>query len=617
MSGSHSQPESVLDCGGKRSATPLSSEYGLSPTQPKAPSPLRSAGAVQDASSPLRIAGIAAAFCLLVAGYMLYQHTRASERDPWKSPQLLALKEQLRAEPQNEAIKTEIRRLDLEFRQRYVRRLNLDRTGGWLLVGGMVVMLVAARQSAKLRALPWLPKLRGDVSAEIRTTSARARWSVAGIGLVTGASLLALALTATSRLPQSAAELDKLLGKSGAALDDLPTLAEFQVNTPRFRGWDGGGVAPAGFDLAFLRAPEVGVVWKSSVTAVGFNSPVAWGDRVFLSGGDAEKREVFCYDGSSGALLWQREVTKLPGSPARQPEIPEMTGFAAPTMATDGRRVFVMFGNGDLAAFTFDGAPVWGKNFGVPRNMYGQASSLAIWPGVLVVQLDQDEDAPGGSKLLAFDCATGRTIWERTKPTHGSWSSPVIIEADGKPQIITLALPFVMSHALADGAELWRAELMSGEIAPSPIFAGGFVFVVSPSGELFALRADGAGDVSKTHVAWRALDNIPDITSPVSNGELVFTVTTMGGLACFEATTGKLLWQHELEVEVQASPAIVGNELLVVSTHGDLIVAAVAREFIELARVKLEDEFHASPAFAAGRMFLRGAANLWCLGETK
>ena len=257
------------------------------------------------------------------------------------------------------------------------------------------------------------------------------------------------------------------------------------------------------------------------------------------------------------------------------------------------------------------------KHLGVPKNMYGHAASLAIAPGKLIVQMDQDEGAPGGSKLLALDGATGRQLWERPKPTHGSWASPIIVAAAGKTQIITLALPFVMAHALADGGELWRAELMNGEVAPSPLFAGGLVFAVVPSSDLVAIRPDGAGDVTKSHVAWKASDNIPDITSPVSNGELIFTVTTMGGLACFEVATGKLIWQKDLELEVQASPAIAASQLLLSGTKGELISLQVGREFKELSRTKLEDTFHASPAFLEGRMFLRGATNLWCLGNRK
>ena len=609
MSADFKSAEAVVDCGGKRSATPLLPAPG---SPGKAVSPLRSATAVQEAAPLWRIAWISAAFCLLVCGYMLYQHALASERDPWKSPQLLGLKEKLRAAPADEAVKAKIRRLDLEFRQRYVRRLSLDRTAGWLLVGGVAVMLLAAKQGAILRTLPWLPKLNPEAANESRELADRARWSVAGIGVVTGASLLALALTASSPLPRSAGELDKLLGKSGEseAAANISSLADLQANWPRFRGLDGGG----GSTLTNL---PTNVLWKSPVPAAGFNSPIVWGNRIFVSGGDTAKREAFCFDANDGKLLWQRSVEHVPGSPAKQPEIPEMTGFAVPTMACDGRLAFVLFANGDLAAFTLDGAPAWSKNIGVPKDMYGHATSLAIWPGKLIVQLDQDEGTPGGSKLLAFDCATGRQLWERTKPTHGSWASPIIIEAAGKLQIITLAIPFVMSHSLTDGNELWRAELMEGEITPSPIYAGGHIIVVSPAGNMIALRPDGAGNVTKSHVAWSTDENIPDITSPVSNGELVFTVTTGGSLAAFEIKDGKMIWEKDLELEVQSSPALAGNQLLVLGTKGDLISIEAGREFKELSRIKLEDAFHASPAFAGSRLILRGATSLWCLGETK
>ena len=117
----------------------------------------------------------------LVTGYMLYQHALASERDPWKSPQLPALKENLRTTPTDESVKAEIRRLDLEFRQRYMRRLSLDRTGGWLLVGGLAVMLLAVQQAAKLQARSWLPKLKPEAASEARQLTTHSRWSVTGI----------------------------------------------------------------------------------------------------------------------------------------------------------------------------------------------------------------------------------------------------------------------------------------------------------------------------------------------------------------------------------------------------------------------------------------------------
>jgi outer membrane protein assembly factor BamB len=575
----------------------------------------RSAGAFHPLAKILSLtAWTTAAFCLFVCGAMLYQHSVAAERDPWKSPQLLALKERLRAAPADESLRNEIRRLDLEFRQRYFRRLALNGSGGWLLVAGVGALLLTARSAKHLTQQPPNPQRRMDAQSLALQAASRARWSVAGVGALVGAGLLALAFTSQSPLPDRAGDLNKLLAGGETAASDLPSLAEFQTNWFRFRGPDGGGATKGDGNLSFDGKSGGGVVWKSPVLAPGFNSPIVWSNRVFISGGDAQKREVFCYDAADGKLLWQRAVDRVPGSPGKTPEISDTTGFAAPTMATDGRRACVLFANGDLAAFNFNGAPVWSRSIGVPKNMYGHAASLAIWPGKLIVQLDQDEGAPGGSKLLAFDCATGRPLWERSKPTHGSWATPIIIEAAGKIQIITLALPFVISYSLADGNELWRAELLEGEITPSPIFASGLVIVVSPSAKLIAIRPDGAGEVSKSHIAWTAEENAPDVTSPASNGELVFTVTSSGLLTCFGATEGKKVWEQDLAMEVQSSPAIAGNHLLLLGTKGDVVVVKAGRAFHELARNKLDDAFHASPAFANGRVFLRGATNLWCLG---
>jgi outer membrane protein assembly factor BamB len=567
-----------------------------------------------------RIAIVAGVFCLLVCATMLYHHFTAAQRDPWKSPQLLRLKEQLRARPADEAVKNEIRRLDLQFRQRYVRRLSLDRTGGWLLVGGLLVMVLAAQPAAKRPAKPWLPELNPDANNQARRVAAQSRWSVAVLGAVAVIGLATIALTASSPLPNSAVEIDKLLGVApeGETAAAAPSLDEFRANWPRFRGPDGSGVSAfTNVGLTWDEKSGVGIAWQSPVPAPGHNSPVVWSNRVFISGGDAARREVFCYDAADGKLLWRRAIENVPGSPAQQPEIPELTGFASPTMACDGRRIFVIFANGDLAALTTDGAPVWSKNLGVPKNTYGHAASLALWPGKLIVQFDQDDGAPGGSKLLAFDCATGRVLWERRKPTHDSWATPIILETAGQTQIITLAVPFIMSFSLADGRELWRAELLEGEITPSPIFAGGLVVAVNPSAEVYALKPDGAGDVTKTHVAWRGGDGVPDVTSPVSNGELVFTVTSSGLLTCVDLKDGKKVWEKDLEMEVQSSPAIVGDKLLVLGTKGVAVVVAAGREFKEIGRSRLADQFLASPAFASGRMYLRGETNLWCLGGKK
>ncbi len=580
--------------------------------------PLRSATAVQSITSLSRTTWIAAAFCLIVAMAMLYQHFQAAERDPWKSPQLLALKEKLRASPADESLRSEIRRLDLEFRQRYFRRLALNVTGGWLLAGGVAALLIASKTSRRLVQQPPMPPRRGAAETAATAIVPRARWSVVSVGAVLVTGLLALVLTGSSLLPEQPEDLNKFLGRDEDTASDAPSLVEFQINWPQFRGADVGGVAVRGnWNFSFGQAPDAGVLWKSPVPAAGFNSPVVWSNRVFISGGDAQQREVFCFDATDGKLLWRRAVENVPGSPTKQPAIAEATGVAAPTMACDGRRAFAIFANGDLAAFTVEGSPVWSKHLGVPKNAYGHAASLAIWPGKLVVQWEQEEGAPGGSKLLAFDCATGRLLWERNKPTRDSWASPIIFEAAGKMQVVSLALPFVMSHSLADGGELWRAELMEGEVTPSPIFAGGHVILISPASGLIALRPDGAGDVAKSHVAWKYEDNLPDVTSPASNGELVFTVTSAGVLTCLDMKDGKKIWEKDFEMEVQSSPALAGKQLFLLGTKGDAVLVEAGRAFAELGRAKYEDRFDASPALVDGKIYLRGSTNLWCIGTSK
>jgi outer membrane protein assembly factor BamB len=560
---------------------------------------------------------IAVAFCVLLCAVMLYNHLTATTNDPWKSPQLLALKEKLVLEPKNEEVKQDIRRLDFEFRQHYRRRLALDGFGGWLLLGGALALVLAARQAAELRKQLPRPQPARDSADQARHAATCARWAVVAVGGVAMVIVAAFALNAGSPLPASAAELDKLLGRGGdgTAVSDAPSPAEFAANWPRFRGPTGGAVAAAtNLPLSWDEKSGAGILWKSALPVHAPNSPVVWSNRVFLTGGSAAKREVLCYDATTGQLLWQRAVENVPGSPAKPPEVPEETTFAAPTAATDGRRVFAVFANGDLAALTVDGAPAWSKNIGVPKNPYGYATSLALWPGRLIVQLDQDSGAPGGSRLLCFDAATGRQIWERARQTTGTWSTPIVIEAAGKVQIITLGLPHVTSYALADGAELWRAELLEGEVTPSPVFAGGLVLVVSPSAKLVALRPDGAGDVTKSHAVWTNEDNQPDVTSPVASAELAFTANSGGLLTCFDMKDGKKLWEKDLEMEVQASPSLVGNKVLVLGTKGLTVVCEAGREFKEVSRSELADHFLASPAFAGGRMYLRGATNLWCIG---
>jgi outer membrane protein assembly factor BamB len=558
-------------------------------------------------------AWIAGLFSLLVGAVMVYEHFTSATNDPWKSPQLLALKEKLATEPKNEAAQKEIRQLDLNFRQKFRHRLALDKTGGWLLLGGVMAFVLAAGRAAALKKPLPLPQPKSDAGQQPVKLASRARWSLAGVGLMVAGSLLMVRLVNSSVLPANQDAWQKLLSPSSAQetpVEEAPALAEFQTNWPRFRGWDGSGVTVLGSSTV------TSILWHSAIPTPGHSSPIVWGDRVFISGGATNRREVFCYNASSGALLWQRAIENVSGSPSKVAEAPEDTGYAAPTMATDGRRVYAIFANGDLGALNFDGSVAWTKYLGPLKNSYGYATSLAVWGNSLLIQLDQGESSPAGSKLISLQGASGRVLWERDRPVPASWATPIVIEAAGKTQIITLANPWVISYTLADGNELWRAQLLENEVVPSPVFAGGHLLLVSPSAKLLALRPDGSGDVTKTGVTWATEENVPDIASPVSNGELVFTVASSGMVTCFAASDGKKIWEKPLDMEVQASPGFMGGRVFILGEHGPLVMLQPGREFLETGRIELADKFVASPAFANGHVFLRGTTNLYCLGPT-
>ena len=574
-------------------------------------------------------AWVAGVFSVLVGLTMIVGRLSIRAEDLLKSPQLQAYKEQLRLNPTDEGIKQRVRQLDLQLRQRYFRQLSQRESGVFLLLGGAVVFVLAIKQGARGRRQPPMPQPKRDASEPSARSAARARWSVAGSGAAIGGLLFILSLYLGAALPKRTAEVERLLGageaNGGGALhptdqataSDAASLQELRQNWPRFRGADGSGSSLlTNVPMTWDTKTGAGIVWKVPVPADGFNSPIVWGDRVFLSGGDAKKREVFCLDGKTGQTLWQQPVVIASKSPGPAAEVPESTGYAASTMATDGRRVYVSFANGDFAAFTLDGKPVWSKSFGPLKNPYGHATSLATWQDRLIVQLDQGDAEDNRSKLYALDGRTGQIVWQRPRNVGASWATPIVIEAAGRAQIITLAVPCVIAYAATDGAELWRAECLNGEITPSPVYAGGLLFVPSPSEKLLAIRPDGVGNVTRTNVVWTYEDNVPDVTSPTSNGELVFAVTTAGMLTCLDAKDGKKQWEHDYDTEVHASPGLAAGRLYLFSQKGTAVVVEAARQFKELFHTEMGDGFQASPAFAQDRIYLRGVTNVWCLGTT-
>jgi outer membrane protein assembly factor BamB len=563
------------------------------------------------------LAWIAAAFGVAVALVMGVNHFQVASQDPLKSKHLAAEKEALRAQPTDEGLKEEIRRLDLSLRQRFFRHLSLNAAGGWCLLGAAALFLLAARHLAARRKTVYAPPPhQGEIPSRLPEFR-RYRRAVGATGLGAVALLLILASAGRTLVPTSQDELARLLsGDAGGASDYGPTEAEMQSNWPGFRGPFGDGVAvetnvPSTWDAA----TGEGILWKSAVPLPGFNSPVVWGDRVFLSGGSATNRSVFCYEARRGQLLWQSPVPSLTPPPGKPLEIQEHTGVAAPTVATDGRRVYAIFATGELVAFDFNGRVVWAKHLGVPQNPYGHSTSLLIDQGRLLVQFDQGEAEQQKSRLYALDPATGRIRWEQPRPVPSSWTTPLVLSVADRRQIITMGEPWVIAYEPADGRELWRAECLGADLAPSPAVGGGLLFVVNPSLAVVAIRPDGQGEVTQTHIAWKNEDGAPDIASPVSSGPYVFLAATSGTVTCLDAKTGIRAGERSYDLEFNASPTLIGDRLLLVSISGVGLFLKAAPGLDELSRGTLGEKVYASPAVVHRRIYLRGEQHLYALGS--
>jgi len=544
---------------------------------------------------------VGGAFSVIILALIALNHFQRAVVLPKQELKLEALKLELRSQPANEQLISQIRQLDLHIRQLRIRRQDFAIKGAYLLLGSVVTLLIASKCAATLRQKLPAPQPQPDRHDKQVRDAKWARGAVTTGLIVLGGAALLLAMIPEQR---------KFEIRNSKF--EIPP----KVVWPRFRGPGGGGVS------AYTNIPTnwngktgEGILWKTKVPLPGHNSPVVWNDRVFLSGADPNRREVYCFDARSGNLLWTGPV-QSPTVPGAKPlELGEATGYAAPTVVTDGQRVCAIFPTGDVACFDFAGKRLWAINLGTPDSAYGYTSSLEIYRNLLLIQYDQENVEEEKSKLIALDVSSGRPVWQTKRPVPGSWSSPIVVEVDGHLQVITCGNPWVIAYDPNDGTELWRAKCIAGDIVPSPIYAGGLIFAIEAYTKLVAIRPTGRGDITKTGIAWSAEDAAPDICSPVSNGQLLYLLTTDGLLLCYQVSDGKKLWEKDLQKNFLASPSIVGDKLYLLSAEGVMFIVEIGPEYKEFARCELGAPCNASPAFVDGRIYIRSSTHLYCIGK--
>jgi len=554
-------------------------------------------------------AALSAVFCLVVATLLLFNSPAAEEPSILAPPEALTeAKRSLASAPAGADtvdLEERVRALDLELRSAHFRGRALSETGGTLLVFGLVIFFLALRIGSSLRTSPEAPT-EPQAPDSARRRKRQGRWSVAATGglLLASSFAVAGALRAPERAVPAAVE-------HGGA----------EARWPRFRGPGGAGrtaltEVPLDFDVETGR----NVVWRAPVPLAGAGSPVVWDGRVYAVGANKDRRAIFAFDAATGDTLWRYEAGELRTSPKEAPEVYERDVFAASTPATDGKRVYAIFANGDLHAVDRAGRRVWAHALGLPQNQWGHASSPIIWRDQLIVPFDQTGPSGDLSSLRSYDAATGRLSWKRERDVEASWTTPFVADGPEGPRLVTAAPPWVIEYDAATGEEIWRSKQLGGFATPSPVLAGELVVGVMEGHGIFALRRGGRGDVTESHTAWvREVGSLPDVASPVSNGALVFTVSSSGRLSCFDLKSGERLWTHRIGGSTYVSPSLVGDRLLLFTRKGRALVMAAEGNPRVLGEASLAGlKMSASPAFARvggeARMFLRTEGQLLCIG---
>lgn len=606
---------------------------------------------------------IAGIFCAVVAMLLLLNFWQVSKNDPIESKALQALVERLKQEPNNEELKVEIRNFDLLARKAYFNSQWQVKTGAYLLLFGAIILAFALRVYYSAKAKIEQPDTvhENEIASRILAQKGIVIVGAVIFILAVGASFatvnhlnyydastqLAEEETSTENenievievgeAPQSTNVETEAVAKEHVQAEatetatedpqkpvvaeektaektDVPattkstglTLAEIQKNHNSFRGPLGQGISynkniPEKWD----GASGENILWKVPIPKKGFNSPIVWAEKIFIAGADAASLEVYCYNKADGKLLWTGVADNIQGSPAKMPKVTEDTGLSAPTLTTDGKRVFAIFADGDVIAFDMSGNRVWARNLGIPDNHYGHSSSLITWAGKLFVQYDTNK----GGKLLALDASSGETVWETVRASKISWASPVLAEVAGKYQIVLTADPIVAGYDVESGNELWAIECMMGEVGPSVAFSEGIVYAANEYARMVAI------DVKTKNIIWENDEYLPEAASPVAYKGLLFLATSYGVFVCYDAKTGEQYWEHDVGSTLYSSPMVADGKVFMMDNSGVMRVYEFAKEMKLISENELGENSGPTPAFADGRIFIRGENNLFCIGK--
>jgi len=488
--------------------------------------------------------------------------------------------------PSDQNLKDEIRALDMLARKAYFTSLYQMKAGALILLIASAIFLILWNIRVTLFPAPPAPPGEKISWWKRQTQSAKT------VAFTSGAIILIVTLFGINhkfRLTST------LLAKRDAIVDS----EQFSQWWMNFRGPDGLGVANfANAPVRFDGESMAGIRWKTETPLEGFSSPIVYDNKVFLTGGSKDIRQVYCFDVNDGKLLWKQDV-KLTSEPA--PKVDNETGYAAPSIACDGKNVYAIFATGELAAFTLNGKQVWTRFLGIPDNHYGHSSSLITANGLLYVQFDEYDVG----KVLALDTKNGKTVWE-TQRTILSWASPILINTGERRELILVDNEYVSSYDPATGKLLWSHDCLYGEVGPSAAFANGMVFTANEYAVAAGIDVVNRDDEGKPVIRWRWRGDLPNTASPAAVDSLLFLATATGIVTCINTNDGKTIWTHMFDRGFYSSPIISGGNVFLFDRNGVMHVFAAKAEFELIASSAIGEPVTTTPAILDGYMLIRG-----------
>ena len=404
-------------------------------------------------------------------------------------------------------------------------------------------------------------------------------------------------------------------------------------NWQGWRGPNGDGTSPEkGIPVKWSGTENI--AWKVTIPGNGHSSPVVWGNRVFLTSclPEKEQRILLCLDRNTGKTLWKDVVLNSPLE-----TIHPLNSRASGTPATDGQHVFVAFMMADdrkipapnvgtprmitpgslvSAAYDMEGKQKWKINVGNFVSAHGFNTCPVLFEDLVILNGDHDGDA----YLVALDRKTGKERWRTQRENNTrSYVTPIISEIDERTQMILSGSLCVASYNPRNGKRHWIINGPTEQFVASVVYNGEYVFVTSgyPERHIVAIRPDGSGNVTGTHVAWRTNRGAAYVPSPIIVGPYLLVVAASGIASCFDARTGKRHWMERLPGGHSPSTVSADGLVYFTSDRGVTTIVRPGKTFNLIAQNELGEQISASPAISQGQFFLRTHQHLYCIGAKK